>query len=79
MIHRIHIQVGKKVHYIDPNTPNEFQNGIIKEIPEHTTKEVRVVYNCNNEWDRYQEYTSQLTPVSMLDLGWVEKTDYEEF
>lgn len=60
--------VGEKVTYINIGVK---EHGIVKEIPEHTTTEIRVVYRCNNEWFRYQDYTSQLTPIKYLQKGWV--------
>jgi hypothetical protein len=79
------LQVGDKVHYQPKhyiNTPiinkqgeeeliNKFENGIVKEIPEHTKTSVRVVYNCNGEWNNYQDYTSALTDLRDLNFGWL--------
>lgn len=62
-------KVGDKVRYI-PYKGAVPKNGIIKEIPNHTDEEVRVVYHCNDEWDNYKNYTSQLTPIDKLILGW---------
>ena len=39
----------------------------------HTTDSVRVVYNCNGNWDHYQDYTSALTNIIDLELGWQNK------
>ena len=65
------LKVGDMVHYQpDHYGPNEFENGLIKEIPTHTRDAVRVVYNCNGEWHRYKEYTSAMTDLSDLKLGW---------
>jgi hypothetical protein len=43
---------------------------MVKEIPEHTNIEVRVVFHCAGEWDNFMDYTSQLTPISNLEIGW---------
>jgi hypothetical protein len=66
------LNVGDKVnyqpsHYIEEN---KFENGIVKEIPEHTNNSVRVVYNCAGDWENYTEFTSCLTNVRDLNLGW---------
>lgn len=65
------LKVGDKVCY-QPNyyKEGEFKNGLVKEIPDHTNKAIRVVYNCAGNWDNFKEYTSVLTQVSNLKLGW---------
>jgi len=62
---------GDKVHYI----PSEgcdmslYENGIIKS--ETPNKEgFFVVYNCNGEWDRIDEYTAANTNKRDLRFGW---------
>lgn len=62
------LKVGDKVCYV-PGHGNP-ENGLIKEIPEHTSDAVRVVYNCNGEWHNYKEYTSALTNLRDLEIGW---------
>lgn len=66
------LREGQRVHYIPfKGAPLEkYQNGIIKEIPDFTDEEVRVVFHCAEDWGNYKNYTSQLTPVSRLKLGW---------
>ena len=66
------LKVGDKVHYQPEHylTADRFENGIVKEIPTHRTDAVRVVYNCNQEWHRYRDYTSALTDLEYLNLGW---------
>ena len=72
MINIADIKIGDKVHY----TPFEgcdaslIENGMVKEIPDHTNTEIRVVYHCGGEWDNFMDYTSALTPISKLKLGW---------
>ncbi len=63
------LKVGDRVNHIghEGATP---ENGMVKEIPEHTNTEVRVVYHCAGEWDNFMNYTSQLTPINKLELGW---------
>lgn len=72
-------KVGDKVcyrpgHYLNTN---QFEDGIIKEIPDSAANNnaygyncVRVVYNCAGDWDNYENYTSALTNVLDLELGW---------
>lgn len=55
---------GVKVHYLKGE---KWDNGIVKEITNHG---VRVVYHCNGDWENYQNYTSQLTELEHLALGW---------
>ena len=86
MIKQLDVKVGDKVSYVPAHykraievfdneglvigCKDKYSNGIVKEIPKHTTESVRVVYNCNNNWDNYQNYTSALTNVRDLELGW---------
>ena len=71
MLKQADLKIGDKVHY-QPEYFNadNWENGIVKEIPTHTTNCVRVVYNCDEEWDNYMNYTSALTQLSDLKLGW---------
>ena len=68
MINIANLKIGDKVCYV-PNFGN-YENGMVKEIPDHTNKEIRVVYNCAGDWDNFKDYTSALTPISNLILGW---------
>lgn len=61
------VKPGDFVHYI-PGGVGEMENGRIKSINGNTAF---VVYHCNNEWDRYQEYTGAGTDISHLSLGWI--------
>jgi len=66
------LSIGQKVCY-QPSHYKEngiFENGLIKEISQHTTEAVRVVYNCKNDWKNYKNYTSALTNLRDLQLGW---------
>lgn len=70
-IEQSELKEGDKVHYQPGHYPeNEWENGIVKEIPGHTADSVRVVYNCGGNWDRYREYTSALTNLRDLKRGW---------
>lgn len=66
------IKIGDKVHYIPFEGCDEslIENGIVKEIPEHTFDSVRVVYKCNSDWKRFMDYTSALTNIRNLEKGW---------
>jgi hypothetical protein len=59
------IKVGQRVHYAPSHGKKE--NGIVKSITEHA---VFVVYKCGGEWDHYQDYTGQNTPIEDLYPGW---------
>ena len=65
---RVGMQVTYRASHLPLCAPGE--KGIVKEIPEHTTDAVRVVYHCGGEWDRYQDFTSALTNIEDLWLGW---------
>lgn len=65
------LRVGDKVCYQPSHyEEDEWENGMIKEIPSHTNEAVRVVYNCAGNWDRFMEYTSALTNLRDLKMGW---------
>lgn len=64
------LKVGDKVRYQPEHYGEKFENGMVKVIPSHTNDAVRVVYNCNHEWDRYQDYTSAITRLTDLKKGW---------
>lgn len=71
MIDQAKLKIGDKVRYQpDHYSHDQWENGMIKEIPEHTTQAVRVVYNCAGDWGNFQNYTSALTNLSDLKLGW---------
>jgi len=65
------LRVGQKVCYQPEHYENDqWENGIVKEVPDHTTVAVRVVYNCGGDWEKYQDYTSALTNLHDLHDGW---------
>jgi len=71
MVNISELKIGQKVHYKpDHYDDDEFENGIVKEIPEWSIDSVRVVYNCAGDWKNYKNYTSALTNVVDLHLGW---------
>jgi len=71
MIDIAKLKVGDKVYYKPDHYGDEkWENGIIKEIPEWSLDSIRVVYNCDGDWENYKEYTSALTNIRDLKLGW---------
>lgn len=71
LVDTIQLQVGDKVHYQPEHYGDaRWENGMVKEIRLGRTDGVWVVYNCNNEWDRYRDYTGALTNLSDLKMGW---------
>ncbi len=65
------LKVGDKVAYVAEHISDRIEIGIVKEIPEHTTTAVRVVYNCRGNWSKWQNYTSALTNLKDLKIGWI--------
>jgi hypothetical protein len=65
------VAVGVKVRY-EPSyySESEADNGMIKEVPPHSNDSVRVVYHCNGNWHKLENYTSALTNLRDLKLGW---------
>lgn len=73
------LKIGDKVHYQPKHYGSEkWENGIVKEIPEHSLDSVRVVYNCAGDWKNYQNYTSALTCAIDLNQGWSHQTEVEK-
>lgn len=67
----VYLRVGDKVRYQPDHYPEErWENGIVKEVPDHTDTAVRVVYNCGGDWENYANYTSALTDLRDLRIGW---------
>jgi len=71
MIDIAKLKVGDKVCYQPQHYGKDrWENGMIKEIPDFTVVSVRVVYNCAGEWNNFKNYTSALTNLKDLKLGW---------
>jgi len=71
MINIATIKIGDKVCYQpDHYNKDKYENGMVKEIPNHTNIAIRVVYNCGGQWDNFKNYTSALTNIRDLKLGW---------
>lgn len=68
------LKVGDKVHYIPFEGCDDtlIQNGKVKSLSDMVYNIVFVVFNCNNEWDNYMDYTGQGTSVKQLKKGWYE-------
>ena len=73
------LKVGSKVCYVPEHyvESNKFENGVVKEIPSFASdanhahyNSVRVVYNCAGNWENYENYTSALTNLRDVVLGW---------
>ncbi len=69
MINIAEIKIGEKVHYTPFEGCDEsaIENGMVKEIPDHTNDHIRVVFNCAGEWNNFMNYTS---PINKLEKGW---------
>lgn len=63
------LKVGDKVHYIPFKGCDKklIENGKVKIVYPSI---VFVVYQCNNEWNKWMEYTSQSTLIENLKKGW---------
>lgn len=71
MLDQAKLRIGDKVRYQPSHyDDDEWENGMVKEIPEHTTESVRVVYNCAGDWKNFKNYTSALTNLCDIKLGW---------
>lgn len=56
---------GDKCHYTDEYNK---QDGIIKSIKPNI---IFVVYNCDNDWKNYHNYTAVATNPNSLKPGWI--------
>ena len=78
MVDIAQLKVGDKVYYqpshykreLGDDEPEKWENGMVKEVPEDSLVYIRVVYNCNGEWEDYQNYTGQSTNIRDLHEGW---------
>lgn len=62
----LQLKKGEKVTYSDGY---KTEKGIVKEIKPDGRK-MFVVYHCGDDWDHYEDYTSALTDLSMINVGW---------
>ena len=71
MIDIAKLRIGDKVCYQpDHYDEGQWENGMIKEIRDSNMVAVFVVYNCAGNWDRFRDYTSALTNLTDLKIGW---------
>ena len=71
MLNITELHIGQKVRYSPKHYGNDkWENGIIKELRATSPESAWVVYNCNQEWERYYDYTSAKTALRDLKLGW---------
>ena len=71
MIEITDLRVGQKVRYQPEHYgEDEWENGIIKEIRDGRNDGVWVVYHCADKWGRFMDYTSALTNLRDIKLGW---------
>ena len=63
------MRVGQKVHYIPyiGCEENHIENGIVKSMNDNN---IFVVFNCNNDWDKFENYTGQSVKLNQLKEGW---------
>ena len=65
------LKVGDSVYYQPAHYPHDkWENGVVSSIPSHTTESVFVVYNCGGEWHRCKDFTSAMTQLEDLKVGW---------
>jgi hypothetical protein len=58
---------GTRVSYI-PYKGAPPEKGIVKSVI--SSKEAYIVFNCNEEWEYYEDYTGSRTPLDKVVLGW---------
>jgi len=63
------------VHYMPEHYKEngEFENGVVKSIAPNGG--VFVVYNCNGEWHRFEDFTAANTRPEDLYMGWKYETN----
>lgn len=62
---------GSKVHYIIHSNCliDDIENGIVKSMSDNGSHAF-VVFNCDNDWDNFENYTGQSTNILKLKKGW---------
>jgi hypothetical protein len=60
------MEPGQKVTYL---SHGKTEHGIVKSISDKN--HVFVVYHCDGNWDRYQDYTAARTAILDLVSGWI--------
>ena len=62
------LKAGDKVTYL---ARHKIERGIVKFNQKKGDLAVFVVYYCNKEWDKFNDYTSALTHLDDLIEGWI--------
>lgn len=64
------LKKGDSVHYAPEHYKKhgKYENGVVKSISENGN--VFVVFNCNNEWHRFEDFTAANTSPNDLFMGW---------
>ena len=66
------MKIGDKVNYCPGHVEGvKTQDGIIKAQSTYPNQ-VFVVYNCDDDWANYKNYTAELTYIADLMPGWKE-------
>jgi len=65
-----HLYEGCKVTYTDVMSDKK-EKGVVKKV-DIDSRNVYVVFNCNDDWENYMNYTPLLTPIELLTVGWQE-------
>lgn len=70
MVNVADLKKGDNVHYMPDHykSQGKFENGVVKSIAPNGG--VFVVYNCNGEWDNFENYTAANTNPRDLFMGW---------
>ncbi len=69
MENREDLHEGDKVHCTAPF--GKKTNGIVKSFSGRENFAF-VVYNCNQDWENYKDYSGQSTNLDDITLGWIE-------
>lgn len=69
------LNVGDKVSYVEhidgTIVGTISQHGKIKSYYNKDINKIYVVFDCADNWDKYQDYTAQLTDIKQLKIGWL--------
>lgn len=63
-------KVGDKVHF--DGGYGKIENGMVKSV---WSDSAFVVYNCDNDWDHFKEYTGVRTQFAHLRQGWTTENE----
>ena len=65
------LTIGQRVTYVpfEGCDRSQYEHGMIKST--RNTDFAFVVFNCDNSWANFQDYTGQLTMASDLREGWL--------